>query len=68
MSGTNKEENKMLFLNVFLTFISAYMAGAFAQGLSQVQYGWKKDVLVGFLMLLAFFFQVCVIGTVLTDK
>ena len=54
----------MLILYVWGMTFSAYIAGACAQGMSQNKYGWKKDLIVIFFLLLSWYFSVVLVGYV----
>lgn len=54
----------MALLLIFAVIISAYIAGACAEGMNRYKYGWKKDAVVLFFLILSCFFAVVLVGYV----
>lgn len=54
----------MLLLYIWGVTFSAYIAGACAEGMNRHKYGWKKDLVILFFLLLSWYFSIVLVGYV----
>ena len=52
----------MALFYIFLCSFFGYWAGACAQGMNRYKYGWKKDVVILFFLLLSWYFGAVLVG------